>query len=594
MPIQALRPTVRGVLTPALALLLGVAFDPAQALGLGRPQVASALGRPLDVSVPLTLAEGEQLSDGCLRAEVTAGDARVPAGLLQLRVEGEPGQQRIRLQSQVRIEEPALRITLALGCPLRLTREFNAFIDPPAGAAPAPAATAAPAPAVTPMAAVLPPASPAATVAAVEPRAKPRAQAASATGNSTKPRVRAKPRPTGPRLTLERPEVLVAEAPRPVQPAASAADMELTPELEAQITQLEATVAQLRAELLARQQAEAGAAAASAASSPASAAPPASAVVTAAAPAPAVLHSARVPAYRDPMTWVMTLALSLMAGAAAFYASRWRDQRARRELAYWRALHAADGASVLPEQPAAAPAAPSQLAPGIAPQVHLADMVAGDDSLHQATRPQPRPMAWPPAGTAAPEIPSYMESTQPMPEASVAAAATPAAMTVADELLDLQQQVDFLQLLGQHESAADLLAARLTQGSASAMPYLLLMELCQQRGELEVFAELVKQFQKRFGALAPDWSQSLASGRSLDGCPSVIAHLQVVWSDPASAMKMLQDLLSQGRGPGVSLFELPSFRDLLTLYSVARDLYESGLRSDGVDLMLPLDSRFGA
>eukprot|EP01031_Cornospumella_fuschlensis_P002211 gene2211-2773_t len=84
MPITALRPTLLGALTPALALLLGLVPQGAQALGLGRPQVHSTLGRPLDVSIPLTLAEGEPLTDSCLRAEVTAGDARVPAGLLQL------------------------------------------------------------------------------------------------------------------------------------------------------------------------------------------------------------------------------------------------------------------------------------------------------------------------------------------------------------------------------------------------------------------------------------------------------------------------------------------------------------------------------
>ncbi|RZJ01673.1 MAG: hypothetical protein EOP39_23455, partial [Rubrivivax sp.] len=271
MPLTALRPTLLGALTPALALLLGLAPD-AQALGLGRPQIHSALGKPLDASIPLALADGEQLSDSCVRAEVSAGDARVPAGLLQMRVEGEPGQQRIRLQSLARIDEPALRITLALGCPLRLTREFNAFIDPAAGAV-------VPAPPPSPVA---PP------VAAPAPRAL--ADAPPPTpAPVTRQRPRAKPRATGPRLVLERPEVLVAEAPRPAKPA-SAAELEMTPELEAQISQLEQTVAQLRAELEARLQAEA---AASAVLPP----PPASAPI--AAPPPAPVRSAHASPYRD-------------------------------------------------------------------------------------------------------------------------------------------------------------------------------------------------------------------------------------------------------------------------------------------------------
>lgn len=556
MPLTALRPTLLGALTPALALLLGLAPAGAQALGLGPPQIHSTLGKPLDVSVPLTLADGEQLSDACLRAEVTAGDARVPAGLLQLRVEGEPGQRRVRLQSQVRIDEPALRITLALGCPLRLTREFNAFVDPPGGMAPMPP----PAPALVPPAPVV---------------AAPRIPAETAMpAPAPRPRLRAKSRSSAPRLVLERPEVLVAEAPRPVPPAASAAELELTPELEAQIAQLEATVAQLRAELLARQQAEAQAAADAIPASPS----------RPAAAGPAVASGHRASASRDPMTWLLTLALSLLAGAGAFYFGHWRDARARRELAYWRALHAAEGAG-LPRAVAA---------PGIAPSVAAPAAVLPDEGQHQITRPQPRPMPWSPAALpAAAALPSSMLATQPLPVQPAAVPTLSSTLTVADELLDLQQQVDFLQLLGQHEAAADLLATRLKQHHAGAMPYLLLMEICQQRGEPEVFAELARQFAQRFGAAAPDWSQSLARGRSLDACPSVIAHLQVVWSDPAAAMRMLQELLGQGRGPGVPHFELPAYRDLLTLYSVARDLFEAGLRGEGVDVMLPIDSRFG-
>jgi pilus assembly protein FimV len=560
MPFTALRPTLAGALAPALALLLGLAPD-AQALGLGRPQIHSGLGKALDASIPLTLAEGEQLPDSCLRAEVSAGDARVPAGLLQLRVEGEPGQQRIRLQSLARIDEPALRITLALGCPLRLTREFNAFIDPPGGA----------------QAVALPPA-PVAPV--VQPVAAP-AQLAEAPAPAPRQRPRPKPRASGPRLVLEMPEVLVAaEPPRPVKPAASAAEMEMTPELEAQITQLEQTVAQLRAEMEARLQAEAAAASAAAAEAiPRASAP-------AVAPPPEAVRVVHASPYRDPMTWLFTLGLSLLAGAAAFYGSRWRDQRARSELAYWRALHAAEGA--------APPPAP-QPSPGMAPPVAVPAVALPDEGQHQATRPQPRPMPWPPAPIAAPspaQLERAMMATQPLPAQAAAAPTLSNELTVADELLDLQQQVDFLQLLGQQEAAADLLATRLGRGGAPAMSYLMLMELCQQRGEPEVFAELVKQFEQRFRVLAPQWSQSLSRGRSLDSNPSVIAHLQVVWSDPGSAMQMLQDLLARGSGPGAPSFELPAYRDLLTLYSVARDLFEAGLRGDEVDLMLPIDSRF--
>lgn len=567
MPLTASRPTLLGALTPALALLLGLPTQAAHALGLGQPQVRSMLGQPLDVSIPLSLADGERLPDSCLRAEVSAGDARVPAGLLQLRVEGEPGQLRVRLQSLARIEEPALRITLAVGCPLRLTREFNAFVDPPATAA-----VAAPPPPASPVPAPVP-------AALAEPTARLVAQAP-----TPKPRPRPKPsQPSGPRLVLDRPEVLVSSAP---QRSAKPAVEELTPALEAQISQLEQTVAQLRAELQARQ---AGAASAvpppEPASVPASAPAPVEIPASAAEPAPVPVRLAHASPYRDPMTWLLTLGLSLLAGSAAFYGSRWRDERQRRERAYWKALHGAESV--------AAPPPPVAPVPGIAPPVIAAAAPLPDEGQHTVTRPQPRPMPWVPAEpepeppTVVPEpTPSQMMRTQPIPIQAVAAPVLSDELTVADELLDLQQQVDFLQLLGQHEAAADLLAARLARGAAGAMPYLMLMELCQQRGEPEVFAELAKQFEPRFHVPGPQWSQSLSRGRSLDTCASVIAHLQVVWSEPVTAMKMLQELLARGGGPGVQGFELPAWRDLLVLYSVARDLFEAGMRGSDVDVML--------
>lgn len=554
MPLTALRPTLLGAFTPALALLLGLASDDAGALGLGRPLVHSALGKPLDVSVPLVLADGEQLSDSCLRAEVMAGDARVPAGLLQLRIEGDPGQQRIRLQSLARIDEPALRLTLALGCPLRLTREFNLLVDP----APGTAATPAPLPVAAPSVASAP--APAA-------QAEPRPQAEARKPPPARPRVRPKPRSAGPRLVMERPEVLVADTPRP---AAQGGEAGLTPELEAQISQLEQTVAQLRAELEARQQAQAASAAV--------AAPAVVASAPAVAP-PAVPRSGASP-YRDPLAWLLTLGVSLLAGAAAFYGSRWRDERSRRELAYWRALHAAEGASP-PPQPAPPPS------PGMAPPVAGAAAALPDEGQHQVTRPQPRPMTGSPLPAAMAAF--SMQATQPLPVHAGPATEPVAQLTVADQLLDLQQQVEFLQLLGQHEAVADLLTAQLAAGDAGAMPYLLLMEQYQQQGQADAFAELAGQFERRLQTMPPHWAQSLSRGRSLDASPTVIAHLQVVWSEPAAAMQMLQELLARGGGPGTPHFELPALRDLLLLYSIARDLFEAGLRSDEVDLMLPLE-----
>ncbi len=571
---SAPRPTLLVVLASAVALSLGLLSLNAQALGLGRPQVHSPLGKPLDVSFPLNLASGERLPERCVRAEVSAGEARVPAGLLRTQLEGEPGKQQIRLQSVEPIAAPALRVTLAVGCPVQLTREFQVLIEPastadaqPARVAPA-TATAYPVPRAVPSSVPLV-ASPAVPPAVLTAASAP-GRAASAATPASRQRARPKPQATGPRLVLEAP---VVQAGRPKQRPPSAdpansADEVYSPELEAQITLLEQSVVVLRAELEARVQARAkavaaavAAASASASAVPAVASAPASAVPAApredAAPATASEPGA-VPPYEDPLTWLLTLALGLLAGAAAFYGSRWFDERSRRDAAHWRTAHAAEGGAT-----------------SVQASAGFALSLAPDEALPNSTRPQPQPMPWAPAPQ---DLVSAQETVDP---------------GVAAELLDLQQQADFLQLLGQHDAAADLLANRLIKGDAGAMVYLMLMEICQQRGDQPVFAELTRQYEQRFGIQAPSWSLSLSRGRGLDACTSVIAHLQVVWSDPQAALRLVQELVARGGGPGVSHFDLPAFRDLLMLYGVARDLFEAGQRSDQVDLMLPLDSRLG-
>ena len=106
------------------------------ALGVEPPWCVRALGSRSTCSFPINLGPSEALSEQCLRADVQAGDARVPAGLLQMRLEGEPPQLRARLTSAVRwtsrgAGQPGGR------CPSRFTREFMALLEQAPAPAPA-------------------------------------------------------------------------------------------------------------------------------------------------------------------------------------------------------------------------------------------------------------------------------------------------------------------------------------------------------------------------------------------------------------------------------------------------------------------------
>ncbi|MDI4631735.1 hypothetical protein J7U46_01595 [Pelomonas sp. V22] len=117
-----------------LAVLLLGAQNGAQALGVGRPLTLSALGQPLNLVFPIQLGGDEALTPDCARAEVIAGETRIPAGLVQVQLEGESDStvRAVRVQSLVPVDEPLVTVSLSLGCPTRFTRQFTAFVDPPA------------------------------------------------------------------------------------------------------------------------------------------------------------------------------------------------------------------------------------------------------------------------------------------------------------------------------------------------------------------------------------------------------------------------------------------------------------------------------
>ncbi|ODV13519.1 MAG: hypothetical protein ABT20_01950 [Rubrivivax sp. SCN 70-15] len=157
-----------------------------------------------------------------------------------------------------------------------------------------------------------------------------------------------------------------------------------------------------------------------------------------------------------------------------------------------------------------------------------------------------------------------------------------------EELLDLEQQAEFFIVLGQDEAAIDLLLQHLRNtGGGSPLPYLKLLEIYRRRGEREAYERTRERFNERFNAYAPEWDVDLQHGRSLEDYPGVLPRLQQVWPRPLDAMAELEALMfRKSRG---ELFDLPAYREVLFLYSLARDLLDREAAGSGdVDLLLPL------
>ncbi|HSI60038.1 MAG TPA: hypothetical protein VLA16_20945, partial [Ideonella sp.] len=195
--------------------------------------------------------------------------------------------------------------------------------------------------------------------------------------------------------------------------------------------------------------------------------------------------------------------------------------------------------------------------------------------------------------TAAFAGPFGLESTSPA--ALEAAAASPAREVSVEELLDLEQQADFFIALGQEDAAVDLLMAHLrSTGGLSPLPYTKLLEIYKRQGDRGAYERIRARFNRRFNAYAPHWDIGPLQGRALEEYPEMVAYLQSLWASPLDAMAVLEGMLFR-KDEMQELFDLPAYKDVLLLYSLARDLWQQGggTRAEVVDVLLPLGDAAG-
>ncbi len=577
------------------------------ATGFGRMNNATMLGQQLDFTVPLRLDAGESVSADCVTAEVLSGEFRVPPS--QVRVAVDPGsdanERLIRVATRATIDEPVVTVTVQLGCTNALTRKFVAFVDPPvinlasaeSNRPAAPAQAAHPAVPRQEVAIATPP-TPATATAAAQPtetaapappakkkrrptastRSSPSAVAASrsakagASSRSTRKTsasqvAAAAPVAKGSRLKLDAPEMMLAQAPLRLSdalpdvlpPAASApqdaasAPVDANAESAAQrekLAALEASFAKLQTDAQATQ---------------------ASLLLL-----QAQLRESQSARYSNPLVYAL-IALVVLLGAAVVFLLR-KQARALRTAPQW-------------------------WAPPTGADVAAMAVVAGAPQA----QPAPGPVAVRPELWDAPEHDAGETTSSPRllaPGDAPASAAAPLEVQremSVEELIDLEQQAEFFVVLGQDEAAIDLLMSHLrSSGGTSPLPYLKLLEIYRRLDDHEAYERTREKFNRRFNAYAPDWDTDLQKGRALEDYPHVVTKLQSLWTSPAQTMQTLEASLFR-RDPGVSNFDLPAYRELLFLYSVARDLSEhvsehgaAAAASTNVDLLLPIDAETSA
>ncbi len=504
------------------------------ALGFGPIPESIAFGRSLNLAVPLRLDTGESLALGCAQAEVHVGEQRLPPGALQVTLEQRGAgrdEWRVRLRSATVVQEPLVAVNLAVGCNGAVSRQFVVFADPPSTQAERPrVALAEASPAAMPIAAVA---------------------RAAASARPPPPRPVRKARDEGLRVRAQTRSGARAVAVRSPAPTSA------TPRLR-----LEEPEERLKAAMLAVAAQDAALASAARAASAAEAVVSAAEQRLAAMDADlksmrdqASAHAASMELMRQRLAQaddhgrMQSMLAVVVAGLlllALWLGWRVRALQRERRAAWWQGATAADEAA--------------------APPVEAEAMTV--------------------PAAALPALPTDVPDTLPPPAALVQESLT--RPVSVDELIDLEQQAEFFLVLGEEDAAVDLLMSHLrSSGGISPLPYLKLLEIYRRRGDHDAYERMRRRFGQRFNAVAPDWEADPELGRDLPEYPAVLAALQAAWPQPLDAMAELENLLFRKRSG--ELFELPAYRDVLTLYAVARDLHRQLDRpAHDVDVLLPL------
>ncbi len=560
------------------SLALAALAAQAQAVGFGPGPSGAVLGQTLDQAVGVRLDPGERLAPECVSAEVLVGDQRLPATAVRTRLEGEGSTLSVRVQTTVIVDEPVVTLAVSVGCPARLSRRFVVFADPaPASAPSAPVTlpvdevqvpsaerkTPLAAPQAEPRAAASAPAAAAAPVAAapVERRAartvakRPRKTEAAITAPAVRPRLKLD--------VVEPPSTpLAAEL---IQAAASSAAAEAAAVAASQaaerVSALERSLEKLRADSVADREAL------------------------------RVLRQRLADEGQVSSTWLPVLGglAAALVVLALWLGLQLRRLQAERRQVWWNAAGSPEAA---PATASGTGAVPTEMRTDAGPLAPLTAAATGPAT--GAGYPITRPGTLGPVFTPDPSDPitepplMAIERTQALP-VGWREDPEPQRDVSIEELIDLEQQAEFFIVLGQEEAAIDLLVDHLrSTGGGSPLPYLKLLEIYRRRGDREAYDRTRARFNHRFNAYAPDWDVDTQDGRSLEDYPSIVARLQMAWPSPIDAMAELESLLfRKTRG---ELFDMPAYRDVLFLYSLARDLLDrEPAGAANVDVLLPIN-----
>lgn len=616
----------------AMALLLGsAAVEAVHALSLGRPRGLVTISRPLDVPFAARLDGNEVPRPDCFSAEVLYGDRRVPPSDVRVSVErsGDSPDIVLRVRTRTPVDEPVVTVFLQAGCDFATTRRHVLLAEPPATPEPTlPLASS------TAGAAIVPPVlaqagnaaggpssrgTPAAADVSALPPKPPKPARATPPAETAELKASKGPKPSSSRLKLEpidletdRPLGLKASTSLQAEPSADSPEAEArrraakdlwaalnsTPEERIQQnTKLDEMDKRLSA--LSRQVAQ---------------------VEQRALQSAAATEAAKAERFRNPLVYTLAALVAALAAVLAWLALKRREDRrwwqpdpadpflkGSRPDSQLDTVRASFGRSMpVPEADqatkgwrrklwgrdagaatSAKPGAPEPQAgtDGVQSPVRVArpaanSMLGGLNDGFEVQSVSPSDFdtsmgssSLPPTGASRQGANARVDSLAD--ELDIAAGGAKRAINV-EELLDVHQQVEFFAALGQFDQAADLLQTQLDIApDSSALLYLDLLELQRRASNQEAYQQTKLRLEKRFAVKAPEWDEDSSHGRSLEEYEHAMERITALWPSPKVLVVIEESLMRRPETPEQA-FDLPAYRELLMLYSVASAIVRGG------------------
>ncbi|MBC5765744.1 type IV pilus assembly protein FimV [Ramlibacter albus] len=557
----------RGV--PALLAVFAVAFLlPAAAVTLGAARGDVAIGRPIDIAVPLVLDSGE--AEPCLKADVMQGGTRM--GGIALRIETGPAGAAARIVSAGVLEEPTLTFDLHVGCGRKVTRRYVMLATFPAqgqvaskDASPAPAAenraamparVPAPLPAAAPAAAV-----PQATRATAPPSvpAPTHRKAAAAAAAPSRMAGEAQAPPSDAVLSLRTTPLLLtpedggqrrADAAglwRTLQapPDELARKVDRLETMEREVQSLRTLVQQNRAALAAMR--------------------------------PSQGESA---AGREWITVLLAAAAVLLAlGSAAWW---WRSRAAPAPASRWwvrdPGAHSRTGGDgdfvVETSQPPLRVTRPALVAQASEPAGAQAPPTA--TATATATAFATRPTTPPRAAAEPPQSNTPDSRPLPGPVEFMPSQAASLRSVKAAELADIEQQAQFFLAIGHAAQAANVLEAHVhDHADTSPVVWLDLLEIYHSLGQREDYERIRAMFAAQFGGNVPDFEGYRTQSGGLLDYRRALTRIVALWPSPR-VLEVIEESIFSRPDNGSEAFDLEAYRDLLMLYNVGKLLMQDG------------------